>query len=45
MNVPADRIRSSVRFSLGVNTTEAEVDEASIRTVLAVQRVRSLEVS
>jgi cysteine desulfurase len=45
MKVPADRIRSSVRFSLGVNTTEAEVDEASIRTVLAVQRVRSLEVS
>ena len=31
MRVPEDRIRSSVRFSLGANTTEAEVDEALAR--------------
>jgi cysteine desulfurase len=28
MGVPADRLRASVRFSLGAMTTEAEIDEA-----------------
>jgi cysteine desulfurase len=39
MGVPADRLRSSVRFSLGAPTTEAEVDEAVARTVAAVGRL------
>ncbi len=39
MRVPDDRLRSSVRFSLGAPTTEAEVDEAIRRIVAAVERV------
>ena len=39
MRVPEDRLRSSVRFSFGATTTEAEIDEA-IRRV--VQTVRDL---
>jgi len=39
MAVPADRLRSSVRFSLGASTTEAEIDEAVARTVAAVERL------
>lgn len=39
MNVPADRLRSSVRFSLGATTTEAEVDEAARRVAAAVERI------
>ncbi len=39
MGVPADRLRSSVRFSLGAFTTEAEVDEALARVVAVVERV------
>lgn len=39
MRVPDDRLRSSVRFSLGATTTEAEVDEALPRIVAAVERV------
>lgn len=35
MRVPDDRLRSSVRFSLGATTTEAEIDEA-IRQVATV---------
>lgn len=37
MRVPDDRLRSSVRFSLGAFTTEAEVDEAVRRTAEAVR--------
>jgi cysteine desulfurase len=36
MRVPDARLRSSVRFSLGVGTTEAEIEEAICRTVYAV---------
>ncbi len=39
MRVPADRLRSSVRFSLGAFTTEAEIDQAVIHTIAAVQRL------
>ncbi len=39
MNVPADRLRSSVRFSLGATTTEADVDEAARRVIAVVERV------
>jgi cysteine desulfurase len=35
MNVPPDRLRSSIRISLGAMTTEAEVDEA-LRRIVAV---------
>jgi cysteine desulfurase len=36
MNLPEDRLRSSVRFSLGVATTEEQIDEAARRIVGAV---------
>jgi cysteine desulfurase len=39
MRIPADRLRSSVRFSLGATTTEAEIDEAVRRIVELVKRV------
>jgi cysteine desulfurase len=39
MNVPGDRLRSSVRFSLGVSTTPAEIDEAVLRIVRAIARI------
>jgi cysteine desulfurase len=39
MRVPADRLRSSVRFSLGAFTTESEIDEAVARTTAAVKRL------
>ena len=38
MRVPDDRLRSSVRFSLGATTTEAEIDEAVARIVPVVRR-------
>jgi hypothetical protein len=40
MRIPADRLRSSVRFSFGATTTEAEIDEALARIVAVVGRVR-----
>ena len=40
MGVPADRLRSSVRFSLGAGTAEAEIDEAARRIVEVVGRIR-----
>lgn len=43
MGLPADRLRSSVRFSLGAGTTEAEIDEAARRIVEAVGRIRGSE--
>src|SRR5947199_8737667 len=39
MGLPADRLRSSVRFSLGATTTEAEVDEAVSRVAAAIGRL------
>jgi cysteine desulfurase len=38
MRVPDDRLRSSVRFSLGATTTEAEIDAAIPRIVHAVRQ-------
>jgi cysteine desulfurase len=38
MSVPDDRLRSSVRFSLGATTTEAEIDEAVRRIAEIVGR-------
>jgi cysteine desulfurase len=43
MRVPADRLRSSVRFSLGASTDEAEVDEAIGRVVAVVERIAGAE--
>ena len=40
MRIPADRLRSSVRFSFGATTTEAEADEALARIVAVVRRIR-----
>ena len=40
MRVPDDRLRSSVRFSLGAFTTEAEVDEAIARVAAVVGPLR-----
>lgn len=37
MGVPADRLRSSVRFSLGAQTREAEIDEAVERIVSVIR--------
>jgi cysteine desulfurase len=42
MGVPPDRLRSSVRLSLGASTTEEDVDEAAGRIVSAVRRVSPL---
>ncbi len=39
MGVPTDRLRSSVRFSLGAGTTEADVHEAIARVLAVVGRV------
>jgi len=39
MRVPDDRLRSSVRFSLGAGTTESEVEDALRRTVEVVARI------
>lgn len=39
MRVPADRLRSSVRFSFGRDTTAAEVEEAARRIVAVVRRI------
>jgi cysteine desulfurase len=36
MRVPDDRLRSSVRFSFGATTSEAEIDEAVARITKAV---------
>jgi cysteine desulfurase len=38
MEVPGDRLRSSVRFSFGAFTTEAEVEEVIGRVVGVVER-------
>jgi len=41
MKVPRDRLRSSVRFSLGASTTEADILEAARRIVGVVQRINA----
>ena len=43
MRVPDDRLRSSVRFSLGATTTEAEIDEAVARIVGVVGNMSNLD--
>ena len=43
MRVPDDRLRSSVRFSLGAPTTEAEIDEAVARIVQVVGRIEQAQ--
>jgi cysteine desulfurase len=43
MRVPEDRLRSSVRFSLGAKTTEAEIEEAIPRIVAVVERIAEEE--
>ncbi|WP_435008576.1 cysteine desulfurase family protein [Tundrisphaera lichenicola] len=43
MSVPADRLRSSVRFSLGASTTEAEIQEAVRRIAAVVERIATAE--
>jgi cysteine desulfurase len=40
MCVPDDRLRSSVRFSLGAGTTELEIEEAIGRIVKVVDQVQ-----
>jgi cysteine desulfurase len=40
MRVPDDRLRSSVRFSLGATTSEAEIDEAIVRICEVIKRIR-----
>jgi cysteine desulfurase len=39
MHVPDDRLRSSVRFSFGAATKEAEIDEAIVRISTVVRRL------
>lgn len=39
MRVPDDRLRSSVRFSLGAGTTEADIDDAARRIVEVVRHI------
>jgi cysteine desulfurase len=39
MRVPDDRLRSSVRFSLGAGTTQAEIDESIRRIADVVRRI------
>jgi cysteine desulfurase len=38
MRVPADRLRSSVRFSFGAFTTETDVEQALVRIIDVVRR-------
>ena len=40
MHVPDDRLRSSVRFSFGAMTTEADIDDAIGRVVHVVEHVQ-----
>jgi cysteine desulfurase len=40
MGVPADQLRSSVRFSFGAGTTAAEVEAGLERVVRVVRRLR-----
>jgi cysteine desulfurase len=42
MRIPEDRLRSSIRFSFGATTTEAEVDEAVRRIASTVQAIKRI---
>ncbi|MGZ3432560.1 MAG: cysteine desulfurase family protein [Isosphaeraceae bacterium] len=44
MRVPGDRLRSSVRFSLGASTTETDIDEAICRIVKVVEWIGAIQV-
>lgn len=44
MGVPADRVRSSARFSFGPETTDAMIDEAARRVGELVRRIRAVAV-
>jgi cysteine sulfinate desulfinase/cysteine desulfurase-like protein len=41
MGLPKEIVGSSLRFSLGATTTEAEIDEAVRRILLVVNELRS----
>ncbi|MEG6624244.1 hypothetical protein V2B08_33560, partial [Pseudomonas aeruginosa] len=41
MGVPDDVLRSAMRFSLGFQLTDAEVDEAARRVEAVVRRLRA----
>jgi cysteine desulfurase len=43
MRVSDDRLRSSVRFSLGANTTRADIEEAIARIVAVVERITAVQ--
>jgi cysteine desulfurase len=45
MCIPDDRLRSSVRFSLGATTTEAEIDEAIRRIAQVIGHIEATEAS
>jgi len=44
MRVPDDRLRCSVRFSLGASTTETEIEEAIRRILKVVERIGAMQV-
>ena len=44
MRVADDRLRSSVRFSLGASTTESDIEDAICRIVKVVERITALPV-
>jgi cysteine desulfurase len=44
MRVPDNRLRSSVRFSLGASTTETDIEEAICRIVKVVDRLKAVQV-
>jgi len=43
MRVPDDRLRSSVRFSLGASTTENDIEETICRLVKVVERIGGIQ--
>ncbi len=43
MRVPNDRLRSSIRFSLGASTTEEEIEEVIPRIVEVVDRITGMQ--
>jgi cysteine desulfurase len=43
MHVPDNRLRSSIRFSLGATTTEADIDEAIRRVMQVIDSVNAIE--
>ena len=45
MRVPDDRLRSSVRFSLGATTSEADIEEAIKRVTQVIALIDGSEVS